>query len=233
MSRLDPTTSTHPPTLGLAPPRNRLDGRNILVVGAGQRQTPANDPPAPIGNGRAMSVLFAREGAHVVCLDLDASAADATVAQIRREGGTASPLVFDVRDADGIPGAVAAAKRLLGGKLDGLVLNAAYSRGLPLDRITAKSWDAEFAVNVRALVLFLKECVALKALDEGGSIVLISSMAGQRASGAGPAYESAKAGLSGLIKAGARVGEARGVRCNGVAMVSAVPKKRVGGQGWG
>jgi NAD(P)-dependent dehydrogenase (short-subunit alcohol dehydrogenase family) len=168
-----------------------------------------------------MSVLFAREGAHVVCLDNDAAAAAATVAQIRQEGGTAYPLVFDVRDAEGIPATVAAAKRLLGGRLDGLVLSAAVTRGLPLQRITAESWDAEFAVNVRALVLFLKECVALKALDDGGGVVLISSMAGQRASGAGPAYETAKAGLNGLIRAGARVGEARGVRCNGVAMVSA------------
>ena len=219
-SKLDPSTSTHPPTLGLAPGRGRLAGRHILVIGAGQRPTPPNDPPAPIGNGRAMSVLFAREGAKVVALDMDKDAAAATVSQIQSEGGTAFPLVFDVRNAAEIPTAIARARELLGGKLDGIVLNAAYSRGLPLSKISAKSWDDEFAVNVRAVVLFLKESVALKGLDDGAGVVVISSMAGQRASGAGVTYESAKASLGGLIRAGARAGEGRGVRVNGVAMVS-------------
>jgi NAD(P)-dependent dehydrogenase (short-subunit alcohol dehydrogenase family) len=167
-----------------------------------------------------MSVLFAREGAKIAALDADAAAAAATVAQIRAEGGTAEPLVFDVRDAAGIAGVVKRARELLEGKLDGIVLNAAYSRGLPLGKVSAKSWDDEFAVNVRAVVLFLKECVALQGLDDGSGVVVISSMAGQRASGAGVAYESAKAGLGGIIRAGARVGEARGIRVNGVAMVS-------------
>src|SRR5690349_20721778 len=61
--QLDPSASLHPETLGLAPGRGRLAGRKIIVVGAGQRKIVDENPP--IGNGRAMSVLFAREGAHV------------------------------------------------------------------------------------------------------------------------------------------------------------------------
>src|SRR6202008_527303 len=78
--QLDPSASLHPETLGLAPGRGRLAGRRIIVVGAGQRKIVDEDPP--IGNGRAMSVLFAREGAHVACIDIDKDAADTTVAQI-------------------------------------------------------------------------------------------------------------------------------------------------------
>jgi NAD(P)-dependent dehydrogenase (short-subunit alcohol dehydrogenase family) len=213
---LEPTTSTHLPTLGLAPQRGRLDGRSILIIGGGQRKTVESDPP--IGNGRAMSVLFAREGAKVVVLDSNLEAAEATVSQIKAEGGEAFPLLFDVRNSDAIPAIISKARQFLGSKLDGVVLNAAYSRGLPLNKITAKSWNDEFAVNVTANALFLKECVAMKGVDDGGAVVLISSMAGQRASGAGVTYESAKASLGGLVRSGARFGEPRGVRCNGVAM---------------
>ena len=61
---------------GSAPGRGRLTGRRILVVGAGTRPSP--DPDAPIGNGRAISVLAAREGASVVCADRDRDAAEVT-----------------------------------------------------------------------------------------------------------------------------------------------------------
>ena len=57
------------------------------MVGAGQRKIIDEEPP--IGNGRAMAVLFAREGAHVACIDVNKEAADNTVAQITSEGGKA------------------------------------------------------------------------------------------------------------------------------------------------
>ena len=61
--QIDPSASLHAESLGLAKSRGRLAGRRIIVVGAGQRNIIDEEPP--IGNGRAMSVLFAREGAHV------------------------------------------------------------------------------------------------------------------------------------------------------------------------
>ena len=57
------------------------------MVGAGQRKIIDEEPP--IGNGRAMAVLFAREGAEVACIDVNKEAADNTVAQITSEGGKA------------------------------------------------------------------------------------------------------------------------------------------------
>ena len=103
-SQLDPSASLHPETLGLAPGRGRLQGRRIIVVGAGQRTIVDQHPP--IGNGRAMSVLFAREGAHVACIDINKEAADDTVAQIASEGGKAFTEVVDVSDASAIAPAV-------------------------------------------------------------------------------------------------------------------------------
>ena len=93
-NRSIPSASLHAESLGLAPGRGRLAGRRIIVVGAGQRNIVDEEPP--IGNGRAMSVLFAREGAHVACVDINKEAADDTVAQITCEGGKAFTDIVDV-----------------------------------------------------------------------------------------------------------------------------------------
>ena len=85
--QIDPSASLHAEALGQAKSLGRLMGRRIIVVGAGQRTIVDEDPP--IGNGRAMSVLFAREGATVACIDVNKEAADGTVGQITSEGGKA------------------------------------------------------------------------------------------------------------------------------------------------
>ena len=59
----------------------RLDGARVLVVGAGTQ--PSADSDAPMGNGRAISVAAAREGAAVVCADRDADSAEATAVNAR------------------------------------------------------------------------------------------------------------------------------------------------------
>ena len=66
---------------------NALEGRRILVVGGGQHDYGLPHPP--IGNGRAMSLLFAREGAAVAVADIDADGAETTAALVRDEGGSA------------------------------------------------------------------------------------------------------------------------------------------------
>src|SRR6202035_2094766 len=92
----DPAASLHAEALGLAKSHGRLKGRRIIVVGAGQRHVGDDDPP--IGNGRAMSVLFAREGAHVACIDVNREAVDNTCAQIASESGEAFAKIVDVAD---------------------------------------------------------------------------------------------------------------------------------------
>jgi NAD(P)-dependent dehydrogenase (short-subunit alcohol dehydrogenase family) len=211
-SHLDPSASIHPETLGQAKSHGRLAGRRIIVVGAGQRKIIDEDPP--IGNGRAMSVLFAREGARVACIDVNKEAADNTVAQIKSEGGEAFTDIVDVSDASAIPLAVERCIRQLGG-LDGLALNVGISSGLSLPKMTVEAWDRDYAVNVRSHMLFAQK--ALEVMSPGGAIILMSSLASQRANGRNPGYESSKAAQIALGRAIARAGEDKGIRCNVIA----------------
>jgi NAD(P)-dependent dehydrogenase (short-subunit alcohol dehydrogenase family) len=210
--KIDPSASLHAESLGLAKSHGRLAGRRIIVVGAGQRKTVDEAPP--VGNGRAMSVLFAREGATVACIDAVKDAADATVAQIISEGGKAFADIVDVLDTAAIAPAVQRCTDRLGG-LDGLALNVGISQGLPLQKMTVEAWDKDYAVNVRSHMLFAQK--TLEIMSPGGSIILMSSLASQRAGGRNPAYESSKAAQIALGRAIARAGEARGIRCNVIA----------------
>jgi len=210
-TELDPGRQVQPETLGLAPACQRLKGRHVLVVGAGQRDIPEADPP--IGNGRAISVLFAREGASVACVDISEAAVNDTVAQVAKEGGRAFAEVADVRDADAIAPLLRRCAERLGG-LDGLVLNVGISHALPFAQQTAAAWDEEYAVNVRSHMLFAQ--AGLEVMAPGSSIVLMSSLAAHRNTGRNPAYESSKAAQVALARAIAVAGEAKAIRCNAV-----------------
>jgi NAD(P)-dependent dehydrogenase (short-subunit alcohol dehydrogenase family) len=207
----DAARQVHPETLGLAPNRHRLEGRRILVVGAGQRPIPEDTPP--VGNGRAIAMLCAREGAQVACVDLSRDSVEETCHLIAEEGGRAIAEVADVSDASAIRPLVQRCAERLGG-LDGLVLNVGISKGLPLARQSADAWDLEFSVNLRSHMLFSQ--AALELMAPGGSIVLISSLASQRANSRNPAYEASKAAQLSLARSVAVAGEPNGIRCNAV-----------------
>jgi NAD(P)-dependent dehydrogenase (short-subunit alcohol dehydrogenase family) len=208
--QIDPSASLHAEALGRAKNHGRLMGRRIIVVGAGQRTIVDEDPP--IGNGRAMSVLFAREGAYVACIDVSKEAAEGTVGQITSEGGKAFADIADVADVSAIAPAVERCAKKLDG-LDGLALNVGISSGLSLPKMTAEAWDRDFSVNVRSHMLFAQK--ALEVMSPGGAIVMMSSMASQRANGRNPAYESSKAAQIALGRAIARAeGQGHSLQCD-------------------
>lgn len=188
----------------------RLAGRRILVVGAGTQPSP--DPDAPVGNGRAIAVVAAREGATVICADRDGSAARATSELIAHEQGRSEVVVGDVTSEASCREMVGAAAH---GGLDGVVLNVGIGRGRGLAETSAADWDLVFAANLRGHFLVTRE--ALPAMAEGGSIVFISSTAGLKPGSRIPAYDSSKAGLIGLCRHTAIEGARRGVRANVVA----------------
>jgi NAD(P)-dependent dehydrogenase (short-subunit alcohol dehydrogenase family) len=188
----------------------RLSGRRIVVVGAGTQ--PSDDPDAPVGNGRAIAVLAAREGAEVVCADRDQAAAEETAAWIAGEGGTASTVVADVSTERGCAALV---EEVVPDGVDGLVLNVGTGRGGGLRGTSAEDWDTTFAVNVRSHFLVTRD--ALPHLGDGGAIVFISSVAGLRPGSLIPAYDSSKAALSGLCRHVALEAARVGVRANVVA----------------
>ena len=186
----------------------RLAGGRILVVGAGTDDRGHED--APVGNGRAIAVLAAREGAAVVCADRDERAAEATAELVRAEGAEADVVVADVVDDEACAAMVEGA-----GELTGVVLNVGTGLGRGLKGTSASDWDTTFAVNVRSHFLVTK--AAVPVLGEGASIVFISSVAGIRAGSSLPAYDSSKAAIIGLCRHTALEGARRQIRANVVA----------------
>jgi NAD(P)-dependent dehydrogenase (short-subunit alcohol dehydrogenase family) len=192
---------------GDAAGRGRLRGRSVLVVGGGQQDHGLDEPP--LGNGRAMSVLFAREGASVAISDLDEGSAGATAELVRAEGATAEVIVADAADEDAAAATFSQAHDALGG-LDGVVLNVGIAAGLLLRGTTAEDWDRVMAVNVRSQFLGCKH--ALATMTDGGSVVLIGSVASREVLPF-PAYGASKAALESLCRQAAVEG-APSVRVN-------------------
>lgn len=206
----DPTVpDLSPESAGVAPGRGRLTGKRIVVVGAGTRRS--DDPDAPFGNGRAIAVLAAREGASVACVDLNRSAAAETAALVDAEGGQSIVVEADVSDAEACDRLVAEAADGLGG-IDGIVANIGIGLGGGLANTSAEQWDAVFDVNVRSH--FLISRAAMPLMTDGGSIVLVSSVAGLKPGSRLPAYDSSKAAIFGLCRHVAFEGSRRGVRAN-------------------
>ena len=206
----DPSTIWTPPeAAGATTGRGRLEGRRILVVGAGAQ--PCEDADAPIGNGRAISILCAREGASVACADRDESAARETLQRIEVERGRGVLLVADVADETACAQLVTQAEQSLGG-LDGVVVNVGIGLGRGLEGTDAKAWDLTFAVNLRAHFLIAR--AALPRLSTGASLVFVSSVASLKPGTGMPSYDASKAGLAGLCRHVAFEGARRGVRAN-------------------
>jgi NAD(P)-dependent dehydrogenase (short-subunit alcohol dehydrogenase family) len=189
-----------------------MEGRRVLVVGAGQR---ASDlPDAPLGNGRAISLLLAREGASLACADRDPQALQGTLDAIAALGRPAVQMLADATEEEAVEAMINASSEALGG-LDGLVMNLGTGAGQGLAGTTQKLWDRVFAINVRSHFLGCKH--ALARLADEGAIVLISSLAAYKPLSMLPAYDASKAALEGLCRHVAREGAVRRVRANIVA----------------
>jgi len=187
-----------------------MANRRVLVVGGGQMDI--GEPDTPIGNGRAMCVLFAREGAQVAVADRDLKSAEATVALC---DGRAFAIAADATKDDDVARMVGEAHEKLGG-LDGLVLNVGIGAGGPwLEGTTRESWDKVLAVNLTSHMLTVK--AAMPKLADGSAIVFISSIAGLTAGSRLPAYDASKAALFGLCRHVAFEGARRFIRANVIA----------------
>jgi NAD(P)-dependent dehydrogenase (short-subunit alcohol dehydrogenase family) len=191
---------------------NALDGRRLLILGGGTRDI--GDPQAPPGNGRAVAIAAAREGAQVAVTDVDEQAARITADLAAAEGPAAHYRKSDAAAADAGRDAVTWALDVLGG-LDGVVLNVGIGAGWRIEGTTVEDWDRVFAVNVRSHFLTLQS--ALPVMGEGSSSVLISSIAGLRPGSSIPAYDASKAAQIGLMRQAAREAARTGGRVNVVA----------------
>ena len=165
-----------------------LTGARALVTGASR------------GIGRAIALGLAEAGCDVVGAARSAVALESVAADVESRGRSFLALVVDLADVGALPDAVARAWDWQGG-LDVLV-NAAGTmvRAEPLE-VTPADWDAVFAVNVRG-TFFLTQGVGRRMLvGAGGSIVTITSLAGEIPTRAAVPYQASKAALIQLTRA--------------------------------
>jgi NAD(P)-dependent dehydrogenase (short-subunit alcohol dehydrogenase family) len=192
----------------------RLAGKAAIVTGAGSK-TDANGHD--VGNGRAAALLFAREGARVLCADRHADRAERTAALIRAEGGDASIFEGDVSRRPACRDIVAAAVERYG-RLDILHNNVGINSYQKLEDITDEAWDEVMAVNVRSVMLMSQAAVPHLDAAGGGSIINLSSIAAIRAYPAqSTAYAASKGAVIALTLALAAQLGGRRIRVNAIA----------------
>jgi len=187
---------------------NRLADKVAVVTGAGSRGP-------GLGNGKATAILFAREGARVLCVDQAKERAEETVALIRGEGGVAEPFAADVTRAADCRAMVAAAVGAWGG-LDVLHNNVGIESRRDLLELTEEEWDRVMAVDLKSMFLATQAAVPAMTARGGGSVVCVSSVAALRGHGR-TAYAAAKAGVIGFVRSVAVQLGPRGIRVNAIA----------------
>lgn len=189
--------------------RNRLTGKAAIVTGAGSQGN-------GVGTGKAIAVLFAREGAKVCLVDLEPGRADATRKLIEDAGGEAVVCAADVTSSGDCARVVAATLERFG-RLDVLVNNVGIGvSGGRVEQLDEALWDKVMDINLKSAVLMCKH--ALPALIAArGSVVNIASVAALRAHGGGVAYGASKAGMIALTNELAVMYGRDGVRANVVA----------------
>ena len=132
---------------------------------------------ASMGIGAGLAAMLAAEGARVVLAARRRDELEQVAKDIRRDGGTAVPVVTDLTDDDSLAGLLATTRAELGA-VDVLVNNAGYAIWKPLEATTITEWDHTFAVNVRAAAYLCGAVLPGMQARGFGRIINIGSEAG-------------------------------------------------------
>lgn len=188
---------------------DRLKDKVALVVGAG------SIGPG-WGNGKAAAVAFAREGAKVFCVDINAKAAEETAGIIRGEGGEARAYQADVSKAAEIAAMVQACADAYG-RVDILDNNVGIAAVGGVVDVSEEEWDRVFAINLKSAFLAMKHVIPLMERQGGGSIINISSIASIRYTGVPYAtYYATKAAMNHLTRTTAAQYAPKRIRVNAI-----------------
>jgi NAD(P)-dependent dehydrogenase (short-subunit alcohol dehydrogenase family) len=185
----------------------RLQDKVALVFGAGA----ADDG---WGNGKATAVAYAREGARIVSIDVDAAAAESTTEFIRGEGNECVSFAADVTRHAEIEAVVRSALEKFG-RIDILHNNVGINEtGGPVE-LAEEVWDRVMEVNVKSMFLTCKSVLPVMEAQGSGAIVNISSIASIRGTGQNfVSYSASKAAVNHFTRAVAMQYADKGVRAN-------------------
>ena len=185
----------------------QVEGKVAIVTGAAS------------GIGAACAEVLAREGARVVLTDLDDARGEAVAARIRERGGEALYLHQDVTEEARWPEVIAETERRYGG-LQILVANAGIGIMVPqVVDMSLADWRRQMAVNVDGVFLSVKYGIpAIRRAGRGGSVIMISSVAGLRGSAGLAGYSATKGAVRLFAKSVALecAGARDGIRVNSV-----------------
>lgn len=166
----------------------RLEGKIAIVTGAG-----CVGPGW--GNGRAVAVRFAQEGARIFAVDKSADAMAETLSRIREAGGEVTAHTCDVTSDADVAAMVEACKKQYG-RVDILVNNVGGSAKGGAVTLSEEAWDKQIDFNLKSVFLACKHVLPLMEAQGGGAIVNTASTSGIRWTGAAQVgYAAAKAGV--------------------------------------
>ena len=198
----------------------KLQDRVVIVVGAGS-------VGPGWGNGKAAAVLFAREGARVLAVDIDPEAAAETAGIIVRDGGTAETFAADVSDADQVGAMVDACLERFG-RIDVLHNNVGIVAPKPTVEVSEADWDRICAVNLKGMFLTCRAVLPAMERNEfridadgrrigRGAVINISSISGIRWTGVPyVTYSVTKGAVLPLTRSIALEYADRGIRANAI-----------------
>ncbi|GAB4345164.1 MAG: glucose 1-dehydrogenase [Candidatus Abyssubacteria bacterium] len=188
----------------------RLKDKVAIVVGAG------STPGDTMGNGRATAILFAREGASVMVVDLRLNSAEETVRMIDAEGGKSFAFAADVTRAEDCRRMADACIEKYG-RIDILHNNVGIGEGGGPVELSEEDWDKVLNTNLRSMFLTCKYVLPYMEKQGGGSIINISSLAAIRfAPYPMLPYSVSKAGVNALTRSVAMQYAHQGIRANSI-----------------
>ena len=183
----------------------KLQNKVAVVTGAGS------------GMGKAISMLYAQEGAKVIVSDIKTETINAVVTEITARGGIATAVIADVTKETDIQKMIDTAVSSYG-TLDILVNNAGIMDNfVPAGAMTDELWEKVFAVNSTGPMRATRKALTIFLEKKNGIIINIASAGGLMGSRAGAAYTASKHALIGLTKNVGFQYAKQGIRCNSIA----------------
>ncbi|WP_188506665.1 SDR family NAD(P)-dependent oxidoreductase [Parapedobacter pyrenivorans] len=181
-------------------PNRKLTGKTAIITGGGS------------GIGRAISLLFAEEGASVHILELNTEVADTLVAEIRAFGGDATAHACDVSQQQAVLSVISGI-----GTVDILVNNAGIAHVGDLEHTTEADFDRIYTVNVKGAYNVLYAVVPLMKKQGGGAILNMASIAALVGITDRFAYSTSKGAIHAMTLSVARDYLHQGIRCNSIS----------------